>query len=119
MCSEEAKLVYVTFIAEATLSRSVWSLRCCGDLVVLTGGEMSLFPLWPDLESARFFSAQHWPGLEPAELPTNTLIRVHLRALAASRIPVGIGVAPYPEGVMMEASRLRRDLLTARALRRR
>lgn len=119
MSSEEAQLVYLTFVAEATLSRAVWTLRCCGDLVVLTGGEAGLFPLWPNLESARFFSARHWPGMEPAELSTKTLIRMHLRALAASRIPVGIGLAPYPEGVILEAGRLRRDLLTARALRRR
>jgi hypothetical protein len=116
--SQEAKLVYAGFIAQAVLSRSVWSLQCCGDLVVLTGAEAGFFPLWPDLESARFCSAQHWPGLEPTRLALKALIRMHLGALAESRIPVGIGVAPHPEAVVLEASRLRRDLIAARALRR-
>jgi hypothetical protein len=102
------------FIAQAVVSRSVWSLRCGADLVVLTGAEAGFFPLWSDQESAQFFASRHWPDLEPAELPLKVAIRVHLRALSRASIPVGVGLAPHPEAVVVSAKRLRRDLIAAR-----
>jgi hypothetical protein len=112
----DPKRLYVDFLAQIVTSREVWSLSCCGDLVVVTGGGAGCFPLWPDLVSAEFFSTRHWPDLAPAKLTLRTLLRVYLRELARARIPVGVGVAPHPDAVMLEASRLRRDILAAKRL---
>jgi hypothetical protein len=112
--AQQARVVYVEFIAHAILSRAVWSLRCNGDLVVLTGVEIGFFPLWPDPESARFFSGIHWPRLVPAEVPLPLLLRCHLPLLAEAGVPVGIGVAPNPKAIVLRAHRLRRDLIAAR-----
>jgi hypothetical protein len=109
----EARLVYVEFIARVVASREVWSLSCGGDLVVVAGPQAGCFPLWPDQASAEFFR-RHWPNLEPAKLTLRLLIRVYLRELARAGIPVGIGVAPHPDAVVLEASRLRRDFLQAK-----
>jgi hypothetical protein len=110
----EARLVYLDFIARVVASREVWSLRCCGDFVVVTGAEAGLFPLWPDHASAEFFSTRHWPGLEPAKLTLRLLLRVYLRELERAGIPVGVGVAPHPDAVVLEAKRLRRDFIAAK-----
>ena len=114
MLAQEVRLVYVEFIAQVITTRAVWSLRCEEDLVVLTGAELGFFPLWPDRESARFFSAKHWPSLTPAEIRLKLLLRLHLPSLARARVPVGVGVAPYPEAIVLQAHRLRRDLIAAK-----
>jgi hypothetical protein len=111
----EARLVYAECLARTVGAREVWSLGCCGDLVIVTGAEAGCFPLWPDEATARFY-APHWPNLTPTPLTLRLLLRVILRELARQRIPVGIGIAPHPDGVMVEAGRLRRDFLRAKRL---
>jgi hypothetical protein len=110
----EARLVYTEFLAQAVTAREVWSLGCNGELVVVTGADVGCFPLWPDLASAEYFQARNWPKLQPAKVTLRLLIRVVLRALAEQRIPVGVGVAPHPDAVFVDAERVRRDLLAAK-----
>lgn len=114
MVSQEARVVYAGFVTQAISSRSVWSLRCGEDLVVLTGAEAGFFPLWSDRNSAHFFRSKHWPHLEPVELPLKAVLRLHLGALSRAGIRVGVGLAPHPEAVVVSASRLRRDLIAAK-----
>lgn len=114
MPTEEARSIYISFILEVVTFRIAWTVRCHGDLVLLTGGDSGFFPLWPDFESADFFRAKHWPSFEPAAIPLRTLLRVHLRSLARAGALVGIGIAPHPDAVILRANRLRRDLLAAK-----
>lgn len=65
MPSEEARSIYVRFILEVIAFRTAWTVRCNGDLVLLTGGDSGFFPLWPDLDSANYFRAKCWPSFEP------------------------------------------------------
>jgi hypothetical protein len=112
--AEEARSIYVRFILQVVTSRNAWTLRCHGDLILLTGEESGFLPLWPDLDSASFFRAKHWPSLEPAAIPLKALLRIHLRSLARAGVLVGIGIAPHPEALILRANRLRRDLLAAK-----
>jgi hypothetical protein len=112
--AHEARLVYAEFLTQAVTSREVWSLGCKGDLVVVTGADIGCFPLWPDQASAEYFQARNWPKLQPTKLTLRLLLRQVLRALAEQRIPVGVGVAPHPDAVFVDAKRVRRDLLAAK-----
>jgi hypothetical protein len=105
--------VFAEFLLEVVTSRSVWSVRCHGDLVLVTGAEAGFFPLWPNAESAGYFAREQWPGLEPTRLALERVTNEHLPMLALSRIPVALGVAPHPEAVVVEADRLRQSLLFA------
>jgi hypothetical protein len=106
--------VYDFFIASAVASRSVWSLECCGDVVAVGGGGVGCLPLWPERESADYFVERNWPDLHPVQLPLRLLLRTYLPMLAAAGLPAGVGVAPFPNAVLVPARRLRRDLLRAR-----
>jgi hypothetical protein len=112
--AEDARGAYLSFVAQVVISRVAWSLRCERDLIVLTGREDPFFPLWPDLESAQFFSGRHWPDLSPTRFSLKDLLRRHLPALERAGVPVGVGVAPYPEAIVLRARRLRRDLVIAK-----
>jgi hypothetical protein len=106
--------VYSYFLAAAAASRRVWTLQCGGDTVLVTGGGVACLPLWPDLESAEYFAERNWPDLTPAELGLRKLLREVLPALASARAPAGIGMAPYPNAVLVAAETVRRDLQRAK-----
>jgi hypothetical protein len=108
----KAASVYLHFLMCAVTVREVWSLQCHGELVLVTGEHFGCFPLWPDEESARYFRRRIWPDLEPAALSLARL-EEHLRLLEAAGVPVGVGLAPHPEGVIVSAAKLRSDLRTA------
>jgi len=114
--AKDARQIYLYFLVEAVVSRQVWTLQCHGDWVAVEGAGNRIFPLWPELESARFAVAQFWPKLSPAELSLRMLLREHLPFLEQAQIPAGVGLAPFPEGVIVPANRLRRDLLEAKRL---
>jgi hypothetical protein len=106
--------VYAFFVASAASSRTVWSLECCGDVVAVGGGGVGCLPLWPEEESAAFFAARNWPDLHPVQLSLRLLLRTYLPMIAEAGLPAGVGVAPFPNAVLVPARRLRRDLLRAR-----
>jgi hypothetical protein len=114
----EYEQVYVYFLAAAAASRRVWTLQCCGDPVLVTGGGVACLPLWPDLESAEYFAVRHWPDLTPTELALRKLLREVLPALASARAPAGIGMAPFPNAVLVPARTVRRDLQRAKCAAR-
>lgn len=114
MVPPEYERVYVYFLAAAAASRRVWTLQCCGDLVLVTGGGVACLPLWPDPESAEYFAVRHWPDLAPTELALRRLLRELLPALAGTGAPAGIGVAPFPNAVLVPAETVRRDLQRAK-----
>lgn len=114
MVPPEYSRVYVYFVAAVAASRRVFTLQCGGDAVLVTGGGVACLPLWPDLESAEYFAARNWPDLTPAELTLRKLLREYLPALAAARAPAGVGLAPYPNAVLVSAETVRRDLMRAK-----
>lgn len=72
-----------------------------------------MLPLWPDGESARYFSSL-WPDLRTTRLVLDELLWRCLIAAERSGIPAGVGFAPDPEAVVVPARQLRRDLIRAR-----
>ncbi len=120
MLPKDAATIYAHFLVSALETHRAVGLTCRGEFVAVTGnGEGPVcFPLWPELESARYFAELHWPGLEPAELTLRRLVGQWLPELAEARIPVGIGLAPYPEAVAVPAAKLQRDLRRARRVLR-
>ena len=110
--------VYSWFVSEVAASGRVWGLGCCGDLVAVHGDETPVvFPLWPDAESARSCASEFWPDLQTTEISLSRLLR-YLPELDREGIAVGIGVAPYPEALVVSPRRLRRSLLERRGRRR-
>jgi hypothetical protein len=110
--------VYSWFVSEVAASGRAWGLGCCGDLVAVHGDETPVvFPLWPDAESARACASEHWPDLQTTEIPLSRLLR-YLPELEREGIAVGLGVAPYPDALVVTARRLRRSLLERRGRRR-
>jgi hypothetical protein len=118
MLRDDVAKVYLHFLVSALATQRVVGLACGGDLVAVCGdGDAPVcFPLWPELESARYFAGLHWPDLEPTELSLRRLVCDWLPCLAEARVPVGIGLAPHPEAVAVPAEQLRRDLRRARRL---
>ena len=92
----------------------VISSQSQGDLCGVYGADLLVFPLWPDLESARYFADRHYPDLEICEISLRHLLRRWLPPLVKAEVPVGLGVAPYPEGIAVSPRKLRRDLIAAR-----
>jgi hypothetical protein len=118
MLPKDAATIYAHFLVSALETRRAVGLTCHGEFVAVTGnGEGPVcFPLWPELESAHYFAKLHWPDLVPTELTLRRLVADWLPGLAEAGIPVGIGLAPYPEAVAVPAERLQRDLRRARRL---
>ncbi len=114
METSDVAFIYLHFIHQVTVSKRAWSLQCHGDLCAVHGADLLVFPLWPDLESARYFADRHCPDLEFCEISLRHLLRRHLPSLAKADVPVGLGVAPYPDGIAVPARKLRRDLIGAR-----
>jgi hypothetical protein len=112
----DASQIYSHFLDHAAVSKRAWCLSCHhGELVAVHGSSHHLiFSLWADLDSAEYFIAQHWPDLKPSELSLFQLLWRCLPALTQEDIPVGIGLAPYSEAVVVPAERLRRDLIRRR-----
>ena len=116
MPSGDASQIYLHFLDHAAVSKRAWCLSCHhGDVVAVHGGSHHLiFPLWPDLDSARYFVALHWSHLNPSELSLFELLSRCLPALTQEGIPAGICLAPWSEAVVVPAERLRRDLIRRR-----
>jgi hypothetical protein len=114
MESSDAALIYVHFVHQVAVSKRAWSLECQGDLCAVYGAGPPMFPLWPDLESAHYFRGQCWPDLELREIPLHHLLWRYLPPLVRAGVPVGVGVAPYPEAVVLPAQEVRLDLIGAR-----
>jgi hypothetical protein len=93
----------------------VWSVSCCGEIVAVPAGPIVCVPLFPDRSSADYFTARHWPNLAPVSLSLRELIRSQLPFLAEAQVPVGVGVAPRPDAIVLSPVRLRKDLLAADA----
>lgn len=111
MESGDSAQIYSQFVKQVVASRRAWLLACCGDPVAVYGtAHEILFPLWWDLESARWSAAAQWPNLTPSEYPLSALLRVGLPVLVAQGIRVGICLGPDSDGVVVSARRLRRDL---------
>jgi len=77
-----------------------------------------MLPLWPDAESARYFTDLHWPDLQPSRIALEELLWRCLLAAELSGIPAGVGLAPEPEAVVVPARTLRLAIIRARTNRR-
>ncbi len=113
MARQEVEQIYQDFVARIVLSGRVWSVSCCGEIVAVPAGPILCVPLFPDRASARYFSARHWPDLEPVALSLRRLVRSQLPLCAEAQIPIGVGIAPQPEAIVLSPIRLCRDLIAA------
>lgn len=114
MVGRNASAIYSHFVCEVARAEQAWCLTCHGDICGVGGpaGRLVL-PLWPDAESARYFTRLYWPDLQASPLALTDLLECCLVAAALWDVSAGVGLAPAPDAVIVPAERLRRDLTEA------
>jgi len=112
MQEQDAAQLYRQFVVLALQKRAVYTVACDNDLVALYGPLGGALPLWPTKNDANFFISRHWPGLRPHRMTLRQLI-MRLPIFSVQSIPIGVGLAEYPEGLILPAMRLYDDLTAA------
>ena len=115
MQPSDSSTTYEHFVHAVVTSKRAWCLRCHGDLcAVHSASGLFMLPLWPDSESAHYFTSLHWPDLQPSQVALRELLWHCLVAADRSHIPAGVGVAADPEAVIVPARTLQLDIIGAR-----
>jgi len=101
--------VYTSFLVSAVENRAVYGAACEGDLVAVFGPLGGALPLWPTRRDADHFISRYWPDLRTQRMPLRQLMQ-RLPILAIQGVPVGIGLAPLPDAVVLPALNVLEDL---------
>jgi hypothetical protein len=109
MQEQDATQLYTRFVVLALQNRAAYTVECGDNLVALYGPLGGALPLWPTRNDANFFISRHWPDLRLHRMTLNQLI-IRLPIFSVELIPIGIGLADYPEALILPAMRLYDDL---------
>ena len=109
MQEQHAAQLYTQSVVLVIQKRAVYTVECGNDLVALYGPLGGALPLWPTKSDANFFISRHWPGLRPHRMTLHQLI-MRLPIFSVQSIPIGVGLAGYPEALILTAMRLYDDL---------